>query len=228
VVGADNIGAATAQRFASEGYGVALLRRTPTKSKEVVDEINKTGQGRAIAIAADITNPTAVAEAFAEIKKELGKPNALVYNATALKKGSVASTSVEDFVECWQTNCLGAFLCAKQALDSMGDGTMIFTGSADGLRGAGDTATLTVGKAGLRALAQSVARENKGIHVAHVILNGSVGGIAGGVGFLTSKLGVDTALTPSAVADEYWHLHTQNPSTWTFELDLRPRMEAFD
>ena len=86
-------------------------------------------------------------------------------------------------------------------------------------------------KAALRALAQSCAREfgPKGIHVAHVVIDGAVDGnrINTLLPDLKDKLGDDGLLNPDAIAENYWHLHMQPRSAWTHELDVRPWAETW-
>ncbi|HZT19330.1 MAG TPA: oxidoreductase, partial [Dongiaceae bacterium] len=92
------------------------------------------------------------------------------------------------------------------------------TGATASLRGSANFAAFAIGKFGLRALAQSMARElgPQGIHVAHVIIDGSIGENA-----------EESRLSPDAIADSYWALHRQPKSAWTLELDLRPWVERF-
>ena len=104
-------------------------------------------------------------------------------------------------------------------------GTVIFTGATASLRGSARFAGLAVGKFGLRALAQSMARElgERGVHVAHVVIDGQIESER------TRSAGRDahTVLATDAIAETYWQLHIQHPTAWTFELDLRPSVEKF-
>jgi NAD(P)-dependent dehydrogenase (short-subunit alcohol dehydrogenase family) len=99
-----------------------------------------------------------------------------------------------------------------------GPGTILFTGATAALRGSANFAAFAIGKFGLRALAQSMARElgPKGIHVAHVIIDGGIG-----------ENPEESQLSPDAIAESYWHLHKQHKSAWTLELDVRPWVEKF-
>eukprot|EP00730_Choanoeca_flexa_P014107 TRINITY_DN6043_c0_g1_i1.p1 TRINITY_DN6043_c0_g1~~TRINITY_DN6043_c0_g1_i1.p1 ORF type:complete len:155 (+),score=21.56 TRINITY_DN6043_c0_g1_i1:494-958(+) len=120
---------------------------------------------------------------------------------------------------------------ALQVLPSMQQrkqGTIVFTGATASLRGGAGFSCLAVGKFGLRALAQSLARENQkdnSIHVAHVIIDGMVD-LPRTRGWFPDKPTEDF-LNPHAIAQEYWNLYNQHPSTWTLELDLRPHPEKF-
>src|SRR5208282_2320658 len=135
------------------------------------------------------------------------------------------------FERCWRTGCLGGFLVAREAVRAMlarttdHKGTIIFTGATASLRGGALFHNLAVGKFGLRALAQSMAREfqPKGIHVAHVVIDGQIAGE--NPGYRREERGADAVLEPDAIAEAYYQLHRQARSAWTLELDLRPWVE---
>jgi NAD(P)-dependent dehydrogenase (short-subunit alcohol dehydrogenase family) len=223
------LGAATALRFAREGFAVALMARGQDKLDPVRRQIEQAG-GRAAAITADATEPASVSAAFDRVREELGHASVLIYNAGAFVFKSLVDTSPDEFVDCWKANCYGAFLTTRQVLPAMAEarhGTVIFTGATAALRGGARFANLAVGKFGLRALAQSTAREfaPQGIHVAHAIIDGQIDLET------TRAANPDRAaqefLSPDAIADAYWQLHQQHPSAWTLELDLRPHVERF-
>jgi NAD(P)-dependent dehydrogenase (short-subunit alcohol dehydrogenase family) len=106
-------------------------------------------------------------------------------------------------------------------------GTILFTGATASLRGGALFHNLAVPKFGLRALAQSMAREfqPQGIHVAHVIIDGQIESERAGRS--AAERGVDAVIDPAAIAESYYQLHRQPPSAWTLELDLRPYIEKF-
>jgi NAD(P)-dependent dehydrogenase (short-subunit alcohol dehydrogenase family) len=108
-----------------------------------------------------------------------------------------------------------------------GRGTILFTGATASLRGSANFAGLAVGKFGLRALGQSLARElgPKGIHVAHVVIDGQIDGPR--LRSFAPDRAKNTVLDPDAVAETYWQIHAQHPTAWTQEIDLRPSVERF-
>src|SRR5215213_9033055 len=108
-----------------------------------------------------------------------------------------------------------------------GQGTIIFTGATASLRGSARFSCLAVGKFGLRALAQCMARElgPQGIHVAHVVIDGQID--TPRVREMSPEREEHTMLSPAAIAESYWQLHVQDPTAWTLELDLRPAVEQF-
>lgn len=223
------LGAAVARRFAAGGHHLALMARDPAHAEPVRERITAAG-GRALVVPADAEDPASVADAFARVRTDLGDPDVFVYNAGSFVRGGITEITPGQFESTWRTNCMGAFLGAREALPAMlerGRGTILLTGATAALRGGAGFACLAVGKFGLRALAQSMAREfgPRGIHVAHVIIDGQID---------TPKIHerepgreAHTLLSPDAIAETYWQLHRQDPTTWTLELDLRPAVEKF-
>lgn len=223
------LGAAAARRFAREGYAVALLARGEEGLREVEADITREG-GRAAVFPADAGEARSVSAAFSKVRAELGPPEVLVYNAGAFQMGGILELDPAAFESAWRVNCLGGFLCAREVLPAMlerGRGTVLFTGATASLRGGARFAGLAVGKFGLRALAQSMAREfgPRGIHVAHVIIDGQID--TPRVRSMSPGRDASTMLSPEAIAETYWQLHQQAPTTWTHELDLRPASEKF-
>ncbi len=223
------IGTAVAQRFGREGFAVALMARSAEALATARAAAAKAG-GRSVAIRTDATDPASVAAAFQHLRSELGMPEVFIYNAGAFHTAGILDLAPDLFEQSWKANCFGAFLAAQQVLPDMVQhqrGTIIFTGATASLRGSANFACLAVGKFGLRALAQSMAREfgPQGIHVAHVVIDGPVD-TPRVRGFMPNRP-VDTLLAPAAIAEVYWQLHTQPPSAWTHECDLRPSVEKF-
>ena len=223
------LGAAVARRFARAGYAVALMARGTDQSEALVAEIEGSG-GRALALAADATDPAQVAEALSAAADQLGPIELFVYNAGAFQMGGILEISPEDFERCWRANCFGAFLGAQQVLPAMlerGSGTILLTGATAALRGSARFSCLAVGKFGLRALAQSMAREfgPRGVHVAHIIIDGQIDTPA--IQERAPDRETHTLLAPDAIAEAYLQLHRQDPTAWTLELDLRPAVERF-
>jgi len=223
------LGAAVARRFAREDFAVGLMARGEESLAAAREEVEGSG-GTALSITADATDAASVASAFDRVREELGEPEVFVYNAGAFQMGGILELSPEQFDDCFRANCSGAFYGAQQVLPAMvemGRGTIILTGATAALRGSAKFAALATGKFGLRALAQSMAREfgPQGIHVAHVIIDGQIN---------TPRLREDqpdreesTTLSPDSIAETYWQLHAQDPTAWTLELDLRPALESF-
>ena len=223
------LGAAVARRFASEGFAVALMARREESVAGVHEEIEGEG-GAAMPVTADATDPPSVEVAFGRVRDGVGDPEVLVYNAGAFQMGGILEIPPETFDECFKANCAGAFYAAQQVLPAMveaGRGTILLTGATASLRGSARFSALAVGKFGLRALAQSMAREfgPQGIHVAHAIIDGQIN--TPRMPAMSHEREEHTMLSPDAIAETYWQLHTQDPTAWTLELDLRPSVERF-
>ena len=223
------LGAAVARRFAGEGFGVALMARREESVAGVREEIEG-GGGTALPVSADATDPDSVTSAFERVRGELGDPEVFVYNAGAFQMGGILDLSPQQFDECFRANCAGAFYAAQQVLPAMveaGRGTILLTGASAALRGRANFSALAVGKFGLRALAQSMAREfgPQGIHVSHVIVDGQINTPRARVMFPDRE--DHTLLSPNSIAETYWQIHAQDPTAWTLELDLRPAVESF-
>lgn len=218
------LGAALARRFAQGGLAVAVAARRRDALAPLAEEIG----GRAYAC--DAGDETSVERLFQDVTREVGAPRVAIYNAGAYAPGGILEIAPADFERCWRIGCLGGFFVGQRAARSMvaqGRGTILFTGATASLRGGARFANLAVGKFGLRALAQSMARElgPNGIHVAHVIIDGQIRSER--YAHLEKERPADGLLDPTAIAETYWQLHAQPRSAWTLELDLRPWVEKF-
>src|SRR5262245_19396823 len=228
----EGVGAATARRFAREGFHVVIVGRTPAKVQKVAAEIQAVG-GTAEALVGD-ANQEADAARFVAAADAQGTLAVAVHNAGSNRRDSILELQGADFEQLWREHCLGGFLIGREAARRMvprGTGSIFFTGASGSLRGKAGFAAFAAAKAGLRAVSQSMARElgPKGIHVAHVVVDGGIGGarLLGRAPQLRDERGADGLLSYEAIADTYWQLHTQHRSAWTLEIDLRPWVEAF-
>ena len=233
----DAIGAAFARRFAAGGYSVAIARRDGLKSEALVEDIRNSG-GSAHAFSIDARDEASVVNLFSSIEKELGPIEVCLFNAGANFRSPLTETSSELFEKVWRLGCMAGFLTGREAAKHMlprGKGTILFTGATASIRGGSNFAAFAGAKAGLRAVAQSMARElgPQGIHVAHLVVDGGVDSPAiharrkaanGGenVEFLP-----DSLMKLSSIAEAYWMLHAQSRDAWTFEMDIRPFMEPW-
>jgi NAD(P)-dependent dehydrogenase (short-subunit alcohol dehydrogenase family) len=223
------LGASVAHRFAREGFAVALMARSEESVAGAREEIESDG-GTALPVPTDATDPASIASAFETIRADLDDAEVFVYNAGAFEMGGILEIEPERFDECFRANCAGAFYAAREVLPAMverGRGTILLTGATAALRGSARFSALAVGKFGLRALAQSMAREfgPQGVHVAHVIIDGQIN--TPRVRGMYPDREEHTMLSSDAIAETYWQLHSQDPTAWTLELDLRPSVERF-
>jgi NAD(P)-dependent dehydrogenase (short-subunit alcohol dehydrogenase family) len=228
------LGGALCRRFAREGLVAFAAGRTPAKLDALVAEIAK-GGGRARALRCDVTAAGDMARAFEAVEKETGAPPELVvYNAGNMAAGPLAQMTDEFFEAAWRVCAFGAFLCGREAarrMTPLGRGTLIFTGATSSLRSRPPFIAFAAAKAAERAVAHGLAREfgPKGLHVAHVVIDGVIDGelVNARMPQLKQNLGQDGMLGLDALADAYWMLHRQDKTAWTLELDLRPYKEQF-
>lgn len=218
IVGAGpGLGAALARAAAADGMKAVVTSRDPGKIAEVA---KSTG---AVAIACDATDGGSVDALFDRVGREIGTPSFVVYNASRRVRGPAAELDRAAVRQAIDITAFGGFLVAQAAIRLMlpkGRGSLLFTGASASVKGYAESATFAMGKFALRGLAQSLARElgPKGLHVAHVIVDGAIG-----------RAGADEAgkLDPDAIAQAYLQIHRQPGSTWTHEIDLRPSVERF-
>lgn len=223
------LGAAVAHRFAREGFVVGLMARSSEQLTQIQSEIEQSG-GKALSVTVDATDAASVKAAFEQVRSQFGSPEVFIYNAGAFKMAGILELTPDQFESSWKVNCFGAFLAVQQVLPAMverGGGTILLTGATAAVRGSAKFAALAVGKFGLRALAQSLAREfgSQGIHVAHIIIDGMINTPI--VRAMASEREEHSLLSPEAIAQTYWQLYQQDATAWTLELDLRPAVEKF-
>ena len=238
IVGAgDYIGAAIAKRFAAGGYATCVGRRNAEKLEPLADEIRSTG-GDAHPFALDARDEQQVVDLFAHVEREIGPLEVVVFNVGANVNFPIRDTTTRVFSKVWQMACLAGFLTGREAARHMvprGKGTLLFTGATASLRGGQGYAAFASAKFGLRALAQSLARElgPEGIHVAHLVIDAGVDTawvremIEKRSGRSADELPEGTLVDPDSIAAAYWYIHQQPPDAWTFELDLRPSIEKW-
>ena len=234
VVGAgDSTGGAIARRFAREGYVACVTRRTADKLEPLVEQI-RAGGGEAHGFASDARKEVDVETLVAHIEREIAPIEVAVFNIGANVRFGIDETTERVYRKVWEMGALAGFLMGREVARKMverGRGTILFTGATASLRGSSGFAAFAGAKHALRALAQSMARElgPKGIHVAHVVIDGAIDTAFIAENFparyaLKEREGI---LDPDAIADNYWNLHAQARSAWTHELDLRPWMETW-
>lgn len=238
IIGAgDYIGAAIARKFAAEGYTVVIGRRSEEKLAALKAEIEAAG-GACIARKLDarkeeeITAFLQAADAHAPLEIVIANPGANV-------NFPILDTTERVFFKVWEMACKAGFLTGREAARIMlqrGRGSIFFTGATASLRGGSGYAAFSSAKAGLRMVAQAMARElgPMNIHVAHLVIDAGVDTAfvrdriksARGEEALAA-LPEDTLMDPKSIADAYWMLHQQSRDAWTFELDLRPYRETW-
>lgn len=200
------MGFATAERFAKEGFQVILSARNAAKTKELADQLKAKGY-KAEARTVDTSDPASVAKLVSDVEKMAGAIDVIHYNAASMRKAAIGEQPAPTFNEDLAVNIGGAQVAVQAAAPKMferGEGTILLTGGGFALQPSPDYLSLSIGKAGIRALAQGLfdSFKAKGVHVATV----------------TVAAFVDPGSKASeAVAEQFWQLHRQPKSAWTVE-----------
>ncbi len=226
------LGASLCRRFAAEGVPVFVAGRTLERISAVASDIETSG-GRATPKVTDATSASDVVALFDAVVESGSPPTVAIYNVGNNRFRPLLEMDDAFFEDLWRLCCFGGFLFGREAARRMlpGGGTLLFTGATASLRARPPFTAFAAAKAGLRALAQGMAREfgPQGLHVGHVIIDGMIDGDQLNRRFpdLKQQKGEDGMLSVDAIADAYWALHGQHRSAWSFELDLRPFKESF-
>ena len=217
------LGAALVRKFSEEGGKVAMLARSEDYLTGLTKELS---ERKLLALPTDLAQPEEIARALAQTRAEFGPVDVLICHASASSWSGIEELTAEEFERAWRVTVRGAFLCCKEVAGEMiarGSGVILFTGATSAIRGRKGALDFSSAKFGLRGFADSLARElwPKGIHVAHIVIDGEIGepGAAENPG--------EPQLDPDAIAQSYWALAEQPRSAWSFELDLRPHSEEF-
>ena len=233
VIGAgDFIGGAIAKKFAGEGFTVFAGRRNGDKLASLVNEAEALG-GRIVARSLDARQEDDIT-AFLRAADAEAPLEVCIFIVGANVNFPLTETTERVFRKVWEMACYAGFLTAREAARLMlphGRGAIFFTGATASLRGGIGYAAFAAAKAGLRALAQSAARElgPKNIHVAHLIIDAGVD-TAWVRERIKAREGEDALraldpnrlMQPASVAEAYWQLYQQPRDAWTFEMDIRP------
>ena len=218
-------GAALAQKFAAEGFDIALLARNRERLSALAASMPRTKT-----FVCDVTETASVKSAFTAIAQEMGAVDTVIYNAGKGVWGDALSVSAGDFEAAWRANALGSFLVAQQVLPAMrqaGKGTIIFMGATASRRGGAKAAAFAAAKAAQRVLAESLARAYgpDGVHVCLIVIDAVVDEPHSRAMF--SDRDESFFCKPADIAETAFMLSRQPSSAWTFELEVRPFAERW-
>jgi short-subunit dehydrogenase len=202
------LGLAVARRFGREGFAVTLVARHAGHLAALARELHDAGVG-ADTMTADIADPRGFRRALEALAPRT--PDVVVYNAARTAADGILTTDVDHLLATYAVDVVGAVTAAQvftPAMRRAGRGTFLATGGHPSVAPDPGHATLSLGKAGLRAAVSLLHDELRtdGVHVAGVTIGGAV--VPGG------------ALDPDRIAETYWALHTQPESEWTAETTL--------
>ena len=235
VIGAgSSLGSAIARVFASDNYTTVVARRNGDELGPLKEEIESKG-GECLSFSLDARKEEEVINFIEKIENEIGEINVAVYNIGANIRFNILETTSRKYYKVWEMAAFGAFLMGREVARKMlprKKGTIIFTGATASVRGKEGFAAFSGAKQAKRALAQSMAKElaPKGIHVAHIIVDGAIDTPWVNKLFpeyVKEKKKVDGLMKPDDIAQNYLVLHNQPKNAWTFELDLRPWVETW-
>ncbi|MDA9009308.1 SDR family NAD(P)-dependent oxidoreductase [Alphaproteobacteria bacterium] len=234
IVGAgQGLGQSLAAKFASEGFDLALISRTRAGCKAAqVSASNANPTVQVKYFQADVTFPQSVEGAFTAITSEMGAVDVLIYNVRSeFTKCEPLKMSYEALEAIFRTEVTGAFAAAKSVLPAMierGQGSIFFSSATAAFRGSDSYPLYAIGKFGVRALSQSLAKaySKDGVHIVHVRLDCDldvpVMKELYGDGYDPNKLA-----DPNGVAQSYWLTFQQPRSAWSNEIELRPFAETW-
>jgi NAD(P)-dependent dehydrogenase (short-subunit alcohol dehydrogenase family) len=204
VIGAGpGIGQSVARRFAAEGLAVGLIARS-TATLDSVSSSLADAPGETFSVAADAADEAGLRGALDAIVDRFGVPDALVYNAAIIQWDKLGELSAEGHLDAWAVNVVGAITAIAHLgprMEERGHGTILITGGMP--EPIPDVMSLSLGKAGVRALAEMLATRfgPAGVHVASITVEGAVA--------------PGTAFDPDQIADRYWELHRHPRERWT-------------
>ena len=236
VIGAgDDTGAAIARAFAREGMTSCVVRRPRhAEALEALAQSIRDEGNEAVALPADARDEGAMVALIEKVETEIAPIEVAVFNIGANVRFSITETTARVYQKVWEMACFAGFLMGREVAKKMLErerGTIIFTGATASVRGSAQFAAFAGAKHGLRALAQSMARElgPKNIHVAHTIIDGAIDStfireVFPNADELRER---DAILNPDHIAQNYVMLHKQPRTAWTHELDLRPWAEKW-
>ncbi|HJP50442.1 MAG TPA: SDR family NAD(P)-dependent oxidoreductase [Pseudomonadales bacterium] len=228
----EGVGGYLCEYAAKEGLHVIIAGRTQEKLDTVAASIKSSG-GHATGIICDATVESEIIDLISKTET-IGEIDLAIYNAGNNFNGDFLTMEADLFEKAWRVCTLGGFLFARESLKAMRPrerGTLIFTGASASMRGKPMFAPFTAAKAGLRAMAQSLAREfqPRGIHVGHVVIDGGIAGdkIIKGVPQFAERVGEDGLISLDGIAQAFMYLYKQPRTAWTHEIDLRTYKENF-
>jgi len=234
IVGAGaGLGRSLAATFAGNGCDIALVSRSEAGSGAALAAARAAAPAANVAFfAADATDPEALEMTLAGIERDFGAVEILIYNARGgYDFRAPLAMSYAELEAIYRLEVIGAFAAAKALMPAMiarGHGTVIYSSATAALRGSANNPLFAIGKFGLRALAQSLAKAyaKNGIHVAHMRLDCTLD-VPEVRAYMGDAFKAEETANTDDVAQTYWWVHLQPKSAWSNEVELRPYTESW-
>ena len=238
VIGAGaGIGGNVGKRFAREGYHAVLCRRTDQDGLDRLVESIESDGGTASGFLLNAVEAECIEDGIAAVEADIGPIEVVVFNLGAqIGDRTLKDTSYKAFEIGWRLATFALFRLASAVcplMEERGKGTILVTSATAAVRGNKGQHSHAAAMGGRRMLCQTLNAEfgPKGIHIAHIIIDGAVdapdtlGKMLGPEQFQhlreTRGMDHDGLVLPARIADTYFHLAQQHRSTWTHEIDVR-------
>lgn len=160
---AKNTGYAIAEKFASQGFDVAISTREQATSDKVAKELSDIYGVKAKGYVLDIRYVDKIKEVFEEIKRDFGRLDTFVANSAVLGVDyELLNVSEDDFDDLMDTNLKGTYFCcqcAAKIMKDVGGGSIVIISSVHSHETIWGRSLYTVSKGGLNALAKAIAIE---------------------------------------------------------------------
>ena len=229
----EGLGRSLAAKFAGEGFDIALISRSEKGSRAAAEDASTANpDARVRFLSADATQPQTIEQAISAVAREMGEVQVLIYNARgSFTRCDPLAMTYAQLDDIFHVEVVGAFAAAKSVIPAMrerGSGSVLFSSATAALRGSGIVPLYAIGKFGLRALSQCLAKaySKDGVHVVHFRLDCDLD-VPLMRELYGDKYNPDELANPDDVAATYWWAHQQPKSAWSNEIELRPCTEAW-
>lgn len=200
------IGHCVAKKFLDLGYQIILVARNADK---LADMQNKLGASNVSTMVLDVSDIEELKNSLSAIAKTHGDPEVLIFNAYSASPGKPTDLTPDALAESFRINVTAALAASQAVVPAMKKarkGTIIFTGGGFALNPLSSFTALSIGKAGLRTLANCLHRELKadGIHAGTVTICGTVK--------------PNSPFDPDKIADKFIEFHLQPQNAFVPEI----------
>jgi short-subunit dehydrogenase len=199
---------ATAERFAKEGFRIVFSARNAAKLQQLAQRLEAKGyKVNARSVHAD--DPKSVAALIADVERDTGSIDVLHYNVASLRVANITDQPADTFIPDLAVNIGGALVATQAVLKKMLErrsGSILLTGGGYSVQPNPEHLTLSIGKAGLRALQQALFEplQQQGVHIASVMVMATV---------------MPDSKDSEAIGEHFWKLHNQPTGSWTAEVE---------